>query len=279
MRDSSVEATSPAIREIASPWKIGSNKITLAPTTTAAAVSSIGRKRSAPASTTACSSVMPCSRRSSMKSTRMIEFLTMMPTAAKPIIDVAVKNAPISACAGVIGAANFEPHRILESGLRRRRSLCQRFLARQGRALAAAAEPIELQLRTRDPVVRARPAHRVAVLFPASEGVQPRTERRLRHRDILRLRAAFRFHSFQVGPPLHGRLLQLVDVGRWKCSLLQRVQGEILRGENLLPQLRQERRTRLAHRRQCRSRVGQRRLVQRGLVERHLHRFGQGKRC
>ena len=36
-----------------------------------------------------------------MKSTRMIEFRTTMPAPAmKPIIDVAVKNAPMAACAG-----------------------------------------------------------------------------------------------------------------------------------------------------------------------------------
>ena len=36
-----------------------------------------------------------------MKSTRMIELRTMIPAPAmKPIIEVAVKNAPISACAG-----------------------------------------------------------------------------------------------------------------------------------------------------------------------------------
>ena len=36
-----------------------------------------------------------------MKSTRMIELRTTMPAPAmKPIIEVAVKNAPISACAG-----------------------------------------------------------------------------------------------------------------------------------------------------------------------------------
>src|SRR5919109_1553487 len=103
MRDSTVEATSPAINDSANPWKIGSNKITLAPTTTAAAVKSMGRKRTAPASATASSSDIPCDRRSSMKSTRMMEFRTMMPAPAmKPIIEVAVKKAPINACAGVL---------------------------------------------------------------------------------------------------------------------------------------------------------------------------------
>ncbi len=60
MRDRTVEASSPAMNDSASPWKMGSNKITLAPTTTAAAVSSMGRKRTAPASTTASSSDIPC---------------------------------------------------------------------------------------------------------------------------------------------------------------------------------------------------------------------------
>src|SRR5205807_7533277 len=70
MRDRTVDATSPAMSERASPWKIGSNRMTLAPTTTAAAVKSIGRKRTAPASTTASSSDMPCERRNSIKSRR-----------------------------------------------------------------------------------------------------------------------------------------------------------------------------------------------------------------
>ena len=43
----------------------------------------------------------PSRNRSSMKSTRMIELRTTMPAPAmKPIIDVAVKNAPIAAPAG-----------------------------------------------------------------------------------------------------------------------------------------------------------------------------------
>ena len=37
MRDRSVEAISPAISEIASPWKIGSERIAAGPMTTAAA--------------------------------------------------------------------------------------------------------------------------------------------------------------------------------------------------------------------------------------------------
>src|SRR5512137_2065353 len=86
---------------MASPWKIGSKRMTKAPTTTAAAVSSMGRKRTAPASTTASASGMPWARRSSMKSTRMIELRTMMPAPAmKPIIEVAVKKAPRRPWAG-----------------------------------------------------------------------------------------------------------------------------------------------------------------------------------
>ena len=101
MRDRAREATSPAISEMASPWKIGSNRITAEPTTTAAAVSSMGRKRTAPASITASSSGMPCASRSSMKSTRMMELRTTMPAPAmKPIMEVAVKKAPSSPCAG-----------------------------------------------------------------------------------------------------------------------------------------------------------------------------------
>src|ERR1022692_1588788 len=93
MRESTVEATSPAINDRAKPWKIGSNRIMLAPTTTAAAVNSIGRNRTAPASTTASSSDIPCERRSSMKSTRMMELRTMIPAPAmKPIMEVAVKH-------------------------------------------------------------------------------------------------------------------------------------------------------------------------------------------
>ena len=103
MRDSSSDATSPAISEIANPWNPGSNRMTPAPTTTAAAVSAIGRNRSAPASTTACSSDSPSCNFNCMKSTRMIEFRTTMPAPAmNPIIDVAVKKAPMAACAGRI---------------------------------------------------------------------------------------------------------------------------------------------------------------------------------
>ena len=101
IRLSNKDATSPAINEIARPWNIGSKRITAEPTTTAAAVSVMGRNRTAPASTTAWASGSPKLRRSSMKSTRMIEFRTTIPAPAmKPIMEVAVKKAPNAQCPG-----------------------------------------------------------------------------------------------------------------------------------------------------------------------------------
>ena len=88
---------------MARPWKIGSARMTRPPTTTAKAVSIIGRKRTAPDSMHASASERPWLRRSSMKSTRMMELRTTMPAPAmNPIIDVAVKNAPIAAWAGMM---------------------------------------------------------------------------------------------------------------------------------------------------------------------------------
>ena len=85
----------------ASPWKIGSASITALPTITASAVSAIGRNRTRTASSTAAASGMPSRSFSSAKSTRMIELRTTMPAPAmKPIMLVAVKNVPPSACAG-----------------------------------------------------------------------------------------------------------------------------------------------------------------------------------
>ena len=97
----SKDATSPAASERASPWKTGSKRIAADPTITARAVRSIGRKRTAPASTTASATGIPSRILSSAKSTRMIEFRTTIPAPAmKPMRDVAVKNAPSAACAG-----------------------------------------------------------------------------------------------------------------------------------------------------------------------------------
>ncbi len=75
--------------------------MTEAPTTTAKAVNSMGRKRMAPASTTASANGLPSFILSSMKSTRMMEFLTTIPAPAIiPIMEVAVKKAPIPQWAG-----------------------------------------------------------------------------------------------------------------------------------------------------------------------------------
>ena len=80
---------------------MGSKRMTEAPTTTAAAVSIMGRKRMAPASMTAWSRGTPCLTRNSIKSTRMIELRTTMPAPAiNPIMEVAVKKAPASQWAG-----------------------------------------------------------------------------------------------------------------------------------------------------------------------------------
>src|SRR5688500_1797668 len=98
---SSVATTAPPMSARASPWKIGSSTITSPPMTTAAAVSAMGRKRTDPASIRASRSERPRACASSMKSTSRIEFRTMMPASAIiPIMDVAVKNAPVAACTG-----------------------------------------------------------------------------------------------------------------------------------------------------------------------------------
>ena len=89
------------------------------PTTTAAAVSIMGRKRTAPASITAWSKGMPSLKRSSMKSTRIIEFRTTIPAPAiKPIIEVAVKNAFSSPCAGMIPTSENGIAAIMINGVR-----------------------------------------------------------------------------------------------------------------------------------------------------------------
>ena len=101
MRLMSRLAISPNMSEMAKPWKMGSARITEEPTTTARAVSSMGRKRTAPASTTASARGRPWLRRSSIKSTRIIEFRTTIPAPAmKPIMEVAVKKAPRAQWAG-----------------------------------------------------------------------------------------------------------------------------------------------------------------------------------
>ncbi len=85
---------------------------------TAAAVSAIGLNRTAPASITASSIDIPSRMRNSMKSTRMIELRTTMPAPAmKPIIDVAVKNAPSAAWAGRIPTSENGIASMIASGV------------------------------------------------------------------------------------------------------------------------------------------------------------------
>ena len=123
MRLMSNEATSPAIKEMANPWKMGSARMTAAPTITAAAVSTMGRNRTAPASITARSNGIPSRRPCSMKSTRMIELRTTIPAPAmKPIIDVAVKNAPMAPWAGKIPTNENGIANITKSGVKNERN-------------------------------------------------------------------------------------------------------------------------------------------------------------
>src|ERR1035437_7477016 len=97
---------------------MGSKRMIPAPTTTAAAVNSMGRKRTAPASMTAASSAIPSCKRSSTKSTRMMEFRTTIPAPAiKPIIEVAVKNAFIMPCAGRMPTSENGIAAMMMSGL------------------------------------------------------------------------------------------------------------------------------------------------------------------
>ncbi len=87
----------PNTNDHASPEKIGSKTITQAPITAAPAVSTIGRRRTAPASRQASRTLIPRARFSWMKSTRRIEFRTTMPASAiTPIMPVAVKKIGFS---------------------------------------------------------------------------------------------------------------------------------------------------------------------------------------
>ncbi len=62
---------------------------------------------------------MPCDCRSLMKSTRMIELRTIIPAPAiKPIIEVAVKNAPINQCAGKMPTSVSGIGAMITSGMR-----------------------------------------------------------------------------------------------------------------------------------------------------------------
>ncbi len=78
---SSVDDASPNSSEIASPWKIGSSRIVAAPIMAASAVSRIGLKRTAPASSTMSRIDLFAPALWRMKSTSRIELRTMMPPA------------------------------------------------------------------------------------------------------------------------------------------------------------------------------------------------------
>jgi len=96
---SKVDDASPNRSEIASPWKIGSSRMVAAPIMAASAVSRIGLKRTAPASSSTSRKVLPWPSPWRTKSTSRIELRTMMPASAmKPIIEVAVNGAPNNQC-------------------------------------------------------------------------------------------------------------------------------------------------------------------------------------
>ena len=98
-----VATMAPLMRAIPRPWKMGSLTMTTPPMTTARAVRMMGRERMRPEATTASLSECPRSKPSSTKSTKRMEFRTMIPASAiMPIMEVAVKNAPLRAWAGRI---------------------------------------------------------------------------------------------------------------------------------------------------------------------------------
>ena len=102
-RVNKVATTIPKINEIAMPWKIGSNKMTLEPKTNAAAVMMIGRVLALHAKITASVIGTPFAISWREKSTNNMELRTIIPASAiKPIIDVAVNSAPIIQCPGAI---------------------------------------------------------------------------------------------------------------------------------------------------------------------------------
>ncbi len=85
------------------PWKMGSVKMTLDPATRARAVIRIGLVRALQALITASVTVSPLATSSMEKSTSRMELRTMMPARAmNPIMDVAVKSAPMIQCPGTM---------------------------------------------------------------------------------------------------------------------------------------------------------------------------------
>ena len=92
---STVETNTPNSSEIAIPWKIGSDKITLEPPTRAKAVIRIGRVREEQELMTASKNGVPLAYSCTVKSTSRIELRTIIPAKAiQPIIEVAVNSAP-----------------------------------------------------------------------------------------------------------------------------------------------------------------------------------------
>ena len=102
-RVSRVDTVPPNISEMAMPWKIGSNRITLEPSSRAKAVMRIGRVRALQARMTASRTGAPACTSCLAKSTSRMELRTMIPARAmKPIIEVAVNSALSSMCPGMM---------------------------------------------------------------------------------------------------------------------------------------------------------------------------------
>ncbi|SEH76720.1 hypothetical protein BAZSYMB_SCAFFOLD00015_0 [Bathymodiolus azoricus thioautotrophic gill symbiont] len=103
IRVNTVDTNTPNNSEIAMPWKIGSDKITLEPPTSAKAVIIIGRVLDAQEFTTASKNGTPLAYSCTVKSTNKIELRTIMPAKAiQPIIEVAVNSAPSNQCPGTM---------------------------------------------------------------------------------------------------------------------------------------------------------------------------------
>ncbi len=89
-----VDIRTPNSNDIAIPWNIGSDRMTLEPATKASAVIKIGRVLELHERTTASKNGIPFAYSCTVKSTNKIEFLTIIPAKAiQPIIEVAVNSA------------------------------------------------------------------------------------------------------------------------------------------------------------------------------------------
>lgn len=93
IKENTVDAKAPKIKDHASPENTGSRVITQAPKIAAPAVNSIGVNLTAPESIIASLRSAPCPTLTWMKSIRIIELRTTIPAKAiMPIIAVAVKK-------------------------------------------------------------------------------------------------------------------------------------------------------------------------------------------